>query len=41
MNSIDALRLLPSVDQMLRKQEVQDMMESHARAPVTEALRRV
>jgi len=41
MNSIDVLRLLPSVDQMLRKPEVQDMMERHARATVTEALRRV
>jgi L-seryl-tRNA(Ser) seleniumtransferase len=41
MNSIDVLRLLPSVDQMLRKPEVKDMMERHARATVTEALRRV
>ncbi len=41
MNSIDVLRLLPSVDQMLRKPEVQDMMERHARATVTEVLRRV
>lgn len=38
MNSIDVLRLLPSVDQMLRKPEVKDMMERHARATVTEAL---
>ncbi len=41
MNSIDVLRLLPSVDQMLRKPEVQDMMERHARATVTEVIRRV
>lgn len=41
MNSIDVLRLLPSVDQILRKPEVQDMMERYARATVTEALRRV
>lgn len=41
MNSIDVLRLLPSVDQMLRKPEVKDMMESYTRATVTEALRRV
>jgi L-seryl-tRNA(Ser) seleniumtransferase len=41
MNSIDVLRLLPSVDQMLRKPEVKDMMERYARATVTEALREV
>ncbi|HQA47914.1 MAG TPA: L-seryl-tRNA(Sec) selenium transferase, partial [Bacillota bacterium] len=41
MNSIDVLRLLPSVDQMLRKPEVKDMMERYARATVTQALREV
>ena len=39
MNSKDLLRLLPSVDQMLRKPEVENMMERYARATVTEALR--
>jgi L-seryl-tRNA(Ser) seleniumtransferase len=39
MDHMDILRLLPSVDQMLRKPEVEELIESYARAPVTEALR--
>lgn len=41
MNNRDVLRLLPSVDQVLRKPEVAGLIESYARPVVTEALREV
>lgn len=41
MHNKDALKLLPSVDQILRKPEVEKMIENYTRANVTEALREV
>ncbi|MFA6669426.1 MAG: L-seryl-tRNA(Sec) selenium transferase [Bacillota bacterium] len=41
MNNKKLLRLLPSVDQMLRKPEVAGLIEQYARVTVTESLREI